>query len=407
MIIHQIEDGLPTPDQIEEILIRSSTGNPNPQISEEQLRDLIERNLQAANEPLPPAANDPGPLEEIRVTGQSPVDPADLARFLLNLLRRGGMGYLGVQDLPPWLEQALQESVNEITEETLKDDDEVQDALITPGANPALEEVFVYPEPGTVGQPARNLFPGKVSPIDPQRLMSIQDYFREHVVVTAKRLPNQHVKEITFPWELIEAVPVHRPYPVYTPGYKPFPESLPEELPVRAPDRPPRTNPDTDPANDQLPGNAPFIQGKIELTLDPNLGLRLKIARQPARNLEENRLRQDKKDQKAQRTYRTILYFVNKTYGELTELQDLYQVITQNIFVDGRPLYTYKNPWEALKNADDWTVDWEQMALDYAAMEAQDRAIGKASKNVREVLNEIGYYGPNPGSYIPEPPTGP
>ena len=317
------------------------------------------------------------------------------------------MGYLGVQDLPPWLEQALQESVNEITEETLKDDDEVQDALITPDESPVLEEVFVYPEPGTVGQPARNLFPGKVSPIDPQRLMSIQDWFREHVTVTAKRLPKQHVKEITFPWELIEAVPIHTPYPIYTPGYKPFPESLPEELPVRAPDQPPKVNPDTDPANDQLPGNAPFIQGKIELTLDPNLGLQLKIARQPARNLEENRLRQDKKDEKAQRTYRTILYFVNKTYGEWTELQDLYQAITQNIYVDGRPLHTYKDPLAALKNADDWSVDWEQMALDYAAMEAQDRAIGKASKRGREALNDMNYWGPNPGSYVPDPPPPP
>ena len=199
-------------------------------------------------------------------------------------------------------------------------------------------------------------------------------------------------------------MPIHTPYPIYTPGYKPFPESLPEELPVRAPDQPPKVNPDTDPANDQLPGNAPFIQGKIELTLDPNRGLQLKIARQPARNLEENRLRQDKKDEKAQRTYRTILYFVNKTYGEWTELQDLYQAITQNIYVDGRPLHTYKDPLAALKNADHWSVDWEQMALDYAAMEAQDRAIGKASKRGREALNDMNYWGPNPGSYVPDPP---
>ena len=223
----------------------------------------------------------------------------------------------------------------------------------------------------------------------------------EHVTVTAKRTRNAHIKEINFPWELIQNMPINRPWEIYLPGYKPFPESLPEPFPQPAPKKPPRQNPDTDPANLELPGSAPYIQGKIELSIDPQLGLQLKIARQPARNREENKLRRDRKDEKASRSYRTVLYFVNKTYGELTELQDLYQAITQNIFVDGKPLYTYSDPASALLNASDWSVNWQQMAIDLAAMEAQDRAIGKSSQKVRQALNEMGYYGPNPGSYMP------
>jgi hypothetical protein len=53
--------------------------------------------------------------------------------------------------------------------------------------------------------------------------------------------------------------------------------------------------------------------------------------------------------------------------------------------------------------ADEFTVDWEQMAIDYALMEATDAAIGKMSKTQRDVLNEMGYYGPNIGSYLPDP----
>ena len=415
MTIVTIEDGkLPTPEEIEEVFVNMpSTGGPNPTISQEQLEQIIANNLPAANEPLPEAANDADYLEEIKVTAKKPVDVAALAQALLALFKKGGIGGMIYYEFPPWLQEALQQEVNEQTQENADLDDEVQDALLTPGQNSVLDEIYVT-APAPEGLPPDGFFVETPGLPTVNKVGPYWDAYRErlarmeHVTVTAKRTKTQHIQEITFPWQTIEALPVYKPYPIPNfPGYKPFPESLPEPYPQPAPKKPPGVNPDTDPANRELPGKAPYIQGSIQMTIDPSLGLRLRIARQPARNREENRVRRDRKEERASRAYRTILFFVNKTYGELTELADLWQAIAQNIFVDGKPLYTYSNPAQALLNADDWSVNWMQMAVDYAAMEAQDRAIGKSSQKLREALNDMGYYGPNPGSYMPNLPPPP
>lgn len=412
-----IEDGGLPPDIIDEIKITElrSKGWGNPRITEEKLRDLIERT--AANENLPTAANDPGPMEEVTVTGRTPVDPTDLARFLLTLLRRGGIGYLGAYDYPPWLEEALQNAVNEQTDQTLTEDDEIQEALLDPDPSPALiEEVKVYgeytPTPDDEYTPTPDVFGTSFDYYDlskEYRRATSRRSRMEHITVTAKRTKNAHIQTINFPWEFISTFPIARPHEIILPGYKPFPESLPEPFPEIAPGQPPKENPDTDPADDTLPGEAPFIQGNIELNIDPNNGVQLKIARQPARNREENKLRRDRKEQKASRAYRKVLLFVNQTYGELTELQDLWQVIAQNIYIDGKPLFAFDNPAVALLEADpsEIRVAWQNMMVDYAAMEAQDRLIGKMAQNTRHALNEMNYYGPNPGSFMPDPPSGP
>ncbi|NBT30131.1 MAG: hypothetical protein EBT18_11760, partial [Gammaproteobacteria bacterium] len=105
---------------------------------------------------------------------------------------------------------------------------------------------------------------------------------------------------------------------------------------------------------------------------------------------------------------RRALLFVNRTLGEATELMDLWQVVGQNIYVRGKRLTDYDDPSAVLLNANPAaiTVDFEQMLIDYAAMEAMDRGIGKLQKGQRQALNDLGYWGPNIGSYLPDVPPG-
>lgn len=368
------EDGVPSTVEEIEVIERRSKGIGNPRITEDQLRKLIDQN--AANDPFPDAANDDEILEEVNVTGRKPVDPSQWWRYLLALFRRGGIGAIGIYDLPPFVIDALQESVNEVTEETLKDDDEVQDGL-----NQGIEEILVTaPGPGVMDPFSSNsvykdqsFLAGIITYRQAQYKLSLM----EEIKVTAKNLKNAHKHEIVWPRELIELSPIVKPFPYFVPGFRPTPQHPVEPFPGPAPKKPPAQNPTDDPADQSLPGTAPFIQGNIALTLDPNLGVRLAIRRQPARNREENKLRQDRKDQMSARIYRSILYFVNRTYGTYDELMDLWQVIGQNVYVDGVPLYSKNNPFQAMLDADSWDVDWEQMAIDYAAEQATDKAFGK------------------------------
>jgi hypothetical protein len=160
------------------------------------------------------------------------------------------------------------------------------------------------------------------------------------------------------------------------------------------------------------PRTAQNLNGSIDLKITPR-GLRLRSRVKPRlakRRREENKRRKDSKETSASAKYRRILRLVNKTFGEATEMADLYEVIAWNITIAGRPLATYADPAQALAYAaetGDWDADFEQMAADYAMMELTDRAIGSVMRSHRQTLNELGYYGPNLGSYVPDVPGGP
>ena len=141
---------------------------------------------------------------------------------------------------------------------------------------------------------------------------------------------------------------------------------------------------------DELPSGS--IQ--IEPTLEGGLRYRAVQKLRP-RQREENKLRKDRKSEKASSQIRAVYRLVNKTYGELTELQDLWEVISENVYVDGKKLSSYENVTEALAAAAqgaDFYVDYEQLAMDYALMEIQDYAIGRMSQFYGHTVSETGWW---------------
>ena len=388
-------------NKLEEIVVIGKPVEPNvpknwqwnPQPGK-QVQDGYDR--PAANDPLPEAANDPL-LEEVKVTGKN------WAKYIA-WLRVWGRGWPGFGSMPSqeFIDKLYQDAVNELTEEDAKTQPEIEEAIEN---DDPLEEVFVTAEklPETTAQPSPAADP--VIQGDPWAAAPPL----EEVKVTAKNLKHGAAQTIQLGWSDLELFFNHYWQPAHNrpidPGYRP-PNEEPEPLPEIAPKKPPKVNPDSNPDDNplsDLAGN-PYISVGIALTLSPGTGIQIRTVKrlEPSGRREENRVRKDRKEQKAGRRYRALLRIFNMTFGTATEVLDFWNVLADNITINGTPLSQMRDPIAALKRAAEngqWDVDMDQALVDLLFNEIQDRMIGRSSQLGREALNEMGYYGPNPGSY--------
>ena len=336
----------------------------------------------AANDPLPDAANDNEYLEEVKVKG------VRIARAMLKrLLGALDFGELGMT-------QAQRDMVYDWIQESIEEMDR-EDADTQAGINDAIEETIEGIEEILVtAQPKPEYYPSKPM---------------EEILITAPKIrKGSYVQTIEWPIEWIQSNQGRKeaPLEVPWPGTRETPESLPEPQPERAPNRAPEPAPQESPApaRNPLPGEDQYPGGKINLTLDPQTGIKLQKELRPNQRWEENRLRQDRKTQNASKLMRAFNKFFTKTYGTYSEARDLYEVIEWNIYIDGRPLAQHESAVSAIQDAarsENWYVDWEQLAKDYAMMEVTDRVIGKVGQLKGDYMPTTGWWSTNPVNTIP------
>jgi hypothetical protein len=112
-------------------------------------------------------------------------------------------------------------------------------------------------------------------------------------------------------------------------------------------------------------------------------------------NFEENTRRKDRKEKNASRVYRAVMSLVTKTYGTYTELKDLYEVLSWNVYIDGQPIAKIKDLESALKKVLDgkasFHVDYEGLALDYGGMQFVDFIIGSIMSQYGKQAKETGW----------------
>jgi hypothetical protein len=86
---------------------------------------------------------------------------------------------------------------------------------------------------------------------------------------------------------------------------------------------------------------------------------------------------------------------VTKTYGTYTELKDLYEVLSWNVYIDGQPIAKIKDLESALKKVLDgkasFHVDYEGLALDYGGMQFVDFIIGSIMSQYGKQAKETGW----------------
>ena len=347
---------------------------------------------------LPDAANDP--IEEVKVTGKN---WAKYAKWLARMDPRLRAA-LTIYDLG----RMYQESLNELTERDVNGQTEIEEAMAYD--DDPLEEVYVT-APAPEGLPPDGIF----SETARGRVLS-RGWTKIHapppipeILVKAQNLKRGKANTIELPWQTIELFfqhywkPAHRQ--AWDQGYRPTKHDSPEPRPEKAPLKPPKVNPDTNPDDTPLgalKGN-PEISLGITVKLDPQRGLKIRTQKNlNPRKQEENTVRKDRKEQHAARRYRAILRVFNMTFGTATEVLDVWNIIADNMTVKGRQLSSFKDPVAALRYAaktGDFDIDMDQALLDLLANHIQDQMIGKASQMQRQALNEMGYYGPNAGSY--------
>lgn len=350
----------------------------------------------AANDPLPEAANDPL-LEEVKVTGKN------WAKYT-TWLRTFGRGWPGFGSIPSqeFIDKLYQDAVNELTEQDAQTQSEIEEAIQN---DDPLEEVFVSAKklPVQAADVAADIYQGLQG--DPWASAPPM----EEITVRAKNLKHGAAQTIQIGWSDLELFFNHywqpgRPRRI-DPGYRP-PNELPEPLPELAPRQPPKVNPDTNPDDTplgDLSGN-PYISVGIALTLSPGTGIQIRTVKklEPAARREENKVRRDRKEQHASRRYRALLRVFNMTFGTATEVLDFWNILADNITINGIPLSQIRDPLAALKRAAEngqWDIDMDQALMDLLFNQVQDNMIGRSSRLGREALNQMGYYGPNPGSY--------
>lgn len=100
----------------------------------------------------------------------------------------------------------------------------------------------------------------------------------------------------------------------------------------------------------------------------------------------QRKRRRDKKGQDAV-LYRAALSFINRTWGRIDELADLYEAIAWNVYIDGVPAAI--NGWAG----GEIEVDYEGLIVDLLMNEVVDYATGRLSRAERDALRKLGYTG--------------
>ncbi len=114
------------------------------------------------------------------------------------------------------------------------------------------------------------------------------------------------------------------------------------------------------------------------------------------------RKRDTKSRDKSGRMYKRALRFINKTYGEFSEVLDAFEVLVWNINKvnpDGTQtpamLIERGNYQDTLQGLIDgeYELDVGSFLIDFSVMQAQDLIIGKMSQTAQQGLNAAGYTG--------------
>lgn len=369
-----------------------------------------------SEEPIDPFKDPENPyppeMEEVHVYGKYPIlGPAD---FL-----GGGHGigpYWGeVIDrfVIPWINKYFEEevdAVNEALTEIFKDE-----------AKTALEVYDSYTDMalnGTNGLSPDALLPEITVPDRPTYATDIHNAgLMEHVHVTAPRISTSGtiITDISFGLDWVTNF-AFRPMgvlPRRALSGDAFKQETPSVRPYGRPDIGPKVNPMPEIVPDK--DYVPDYDGSVGVDFKPDKGLSFNLRLTPRtstrRPSQENKQRKDKKHHKAARTYRSVLIMVTRTYGTYTELRDLYEAFAWNVKVDGKFLVHHSDPIAALlagfTGESEMTINWQGMAVDMALMQGMDRFIGQTARIGRRALNNLNYWGPNPGSYTPDYPEEP
>ena len=367
---------------IENVIVRAQAQGAASQVQQWQIYEILGRQQTAANDPVYNRLATKAPIEEVKVVAKKRV-AAKTAAFVGSRF----VPYLGwallAYDVYEFAKWGWSQLVNEGIQE--HDDNVAND----------LEKNIETP----IGTADYQQYPVEVVTHDGAKQM-------EEVLVVAKRVDRGFITIIDYPPGFGDNfAPTAVPYPPIVPNidFQPFAfpqwQAVPQRQwdpfrpsgePVEDPDTRPVRNPTQWDLLDELPSGS--IQ--IEPTLEGGLRYRAVQKLRP-RQREENKLRKDRKSEKASSQIRAVYRLVNKTYGELTELQDLWEVISENVYVDGKKLSSYENITEALAAAAqgaDFYVDYEQLAMDYALMEIQDYAIGRMSQFYGHTVSETGWW---------------
>ena len=320
------------------------------------------------------------------------------------------------------MEQLENEQLNQDAEAYAEEQDAWQQGI--PSTQPMEEIIIRAPKKGTDTAVGRYFYPGQTTLLTQQQLMRIQDYFREHVTVTAKRLHTGAItREIEYDWDFIKNI-TPRPWTHIVPNREAPPKI--DQRPVGDPRK------DYRPIEDPFPGVHPDyirnISGRLDLRLS-NTGLRLSMRSNvnPRRSVRERtKRRRDRKYRGSAKIYRRILRLVNTTYGTVDELYDVYTSLAWNMTIDGKLLVHYENPVQALLYAwrtGRWDVDWPEFIADFLYMQWQDQMFGMLGQLSGSAQAGLGL-GPGTlsstklwrymreqetgtGWYAPESPTGP
>ena len=152
--------------------------------------------------------------------------------------------------------------------------------------------------------------------------------------------------------------------------------------------------------------------------LADQIGLRVSVkARSVSQALEEvTTARHDEKPRGL--WYLAGLRFLNRTWGEFTELLDFYEVLKWNIYlepgvyiyVDGRPIRLSSKQLQRLgelpveyqaavlkmilTNNIDWSLDFEGLITGVFTQELTDTMIGVMMRSERKIIRELGLRGP-------------
>lgn len=205
------------------------------------------------------------------------------------------------------------------------------------------------------------------------------------------------------------------PEPANEPEYEPQPGEDPYENPSEEPQQDPQRNPE------QAPEQAPQEEPASEPALDPETlpslpdmkmelavrqgRLEFIIQQMPAARPQhkwENRRRKDTKS-KHNQLYRTVMKFITKTFGEVTEILDMIDAVFDNVEYRGKSLnrYSLKRRIEILKGIEEGRIslsslkiDWEQMIVDIVAMNAMDTLVGKVAGKAAQARVSGNWYAP-------------
>ena len=205
------EDGVPRQVDPEVVRVRASRGKRNPQISEVEVRKAANQSNYGPGPTRPPeevVVRD----KKIKKYDASSVDKAHW-RALRGLLSARGFtnisnAYLGQLAYNYFFPQVQLADDQQLAEDAEAYAEEVEAAMTgIPSTNPIEEIVITAPKQGAQSL-GRYYFPGQIDPLSQAALMRIQDFFREHVVVTAKRLDQAIVRGIHFDWTFIQKIQV-------------------------------------------------------------------------------------------------------------------------------------------------------------------------------------------------------